>query len=334
MSKIAALTERFYRRMWAYGPLGIAAFALASGSAFVFIRLTSEVVEGETRAFDEAILRALRQPGNLSAPIGPGWLTHVVTDITSLGGTTVLTLVTIVTVGYLVLASRRATGIFVLLSVLGGWLLSTLLKIGVARPRPDIVPHLVDVHDLSFPSGHAMLSAVTYLTLGPASLAGPIAPGDAPLRHHRGPDADFVGRIEPDIPWRSLSDRCFWRLVCGCDMGNDLLDDRQALSAPPRGECRLERFRFKRCERNAPSLCFQTFPHGTPLGTFPGNALTGEAEDLLQHLPVLIHCVAGGKVGDPDVPEAYRQLFFGGLFVGLGDLLEIDDRSKPRAVGA
>ncbi|MDP9629368.1 UNVERIFIED_ORG: undecaprenyl-diphosphatase [Ensifer adhaerens] len=166
MSKIAALTERFYRRMRAYGPLGIAAFALASGGAFVFLRLTSEVVEGETRAFDEAILRALRQPGNLSAPIGPGWLTHVVTDITSLGGTTVLTLVTIVTVGYLVLASRRATGMFVLLSVLGGWLLSTLLKIGVARPRPDIVPHLVDVHDLSFPSGHAMLSAVTYLTLG------------------------------------------------------------------------------------------------------------------------------------------------------------------------
>ncbi|NOV16835.1 acid phosphatase [Ensifer sp. NM-2] len=152
--------------MRAYGPLGIAAFALASGGAFVFLRLTSEVVEGETRAFDEAILRALRQPGNLSAPIGPGWLTHVVTDITSLGGTTVLTLVTIVTVGYLVLASRRATGMFVLLSVLGGWLLSTLLKIGIARPRPDIVPHLVDVHDLSFPSGHAMLSAVTYLTLG------------------------------------------------------------------------------------------------------------------------------------------------------------------------
>lgn len=146
--------------------MGIAGFAAASGGAFVFVRLASEVVEGETRAFDEAILRALRQPGDLSTPIGPGWLTHVVTDITSLGGTTVLTLVTVCTVGYLLLALRRQTGAFVLLSVLGGWLLSTLLKIGIARPRPDIVPHLVDVHDLSFPSGHAMLSAVTYLTLG------------------------------------------------------------------------------------------------------------------------------------------------------------------------
>ena len=28
------------------------------------------------------------------------------------------------------------------------------------------MPHLVDVGDLSFPSGHAMVSAVTYLTLG------------------------------------------------------------------------------------------------------------------------------------------------------------------------
>lgn len=166
MSRIAALSTWISGCARSYGPLGIAGFAAASGGAFVFLRLTSEVVEGETRAFDEAILRALRQPGDLSTPIGPGWLTHVVTDITSLGGTTVLTLVTACTVGYLLLALRRQTGMFVLFSVLGGWLLSTLLKIGIARPRPDIVPHLVDVHDLSFPSGHAMLSAVTYLTLG------------------------------------------------------------------------------------------------------------------------------------------------------------------------
>jgi undecaprenyl-diphosphatase len=51
-------------------------------------------------------------------------------------------------------------------SVGGGTLLSTLLKLGFDRPRPDLVAHLVDVRTLSFPSGHAMLSAVTYLTIG------------------------------------------------------------------------------------------------------------------------------------------------------------------------
>jgi len=34
------------------------------------------------------------------------------------------------------------------------------------RPRPNIVPHLTEVQTSSFPSGHSMMSAVIYLTLG------------------------------------------------------------------------------------------------------------------------------------------------------------------------
>jgi undecaprenyl-diphosphatase len=45
-------------------------------------------------------------------------------------------------------------------------LLSTGLKMGFERPRPDLVPHATRVYTASFPSGHAMLSAITYLTLG------------------------------------------------------------------------------------------------------------------------------------------------------------------------
>lgn len=148
-----------------YEPLLLVMFAALSGGILLFIYLTGEVLEGSTRGFDEAILLALRQPGNLSVPIGPGWLTHGVKDITSLGGTTVLALMTVLVTIYLLLDRQRAIAFFVLASVLGGWGLSAALKIGVARPRPDIVPHLVEVHDLSFPSGHAMVSAVTYLTL-------------------------------------------------------------------------------------------------------------------------------------------------------------------------
>jgi undecaprenyl-diphosphatase len=54
----------------------------------------------------------------------------------------------------------------VLASVLGGLVLSHLLKFGFQRARPDLVPHAVRVFTASFPSGHATLSAVTYLTLG------------------------------------------------------------------------------------------------------------------------------------------------------------------------
>jgi undecaprenyl-diphosphatase len=52
------------------------------------------------------------------------------------------------------------------ISVVGGLLLSNLLKWSYARPRPDLVPAIVQVYSASFPSGHATMSAVTYLALG------------------------------------------------------------------------------------------------------------------------------------------------------------------------
>jgi undecaprenyl-diphosphatase len=54
----------------------------------------------------------------------------------------------------------------VIVAVVGGQVLSTLLKYFIDRPRPDIVHHLSHVYTTSFPSGHSMMSAVVYLTLG------------------------------------------------------------------------------------------------------------------------------------------------------------------------
>jgi undecaprenyl-diphosphatase len=165
LERVSSFAMSLKDRAQSYEPLAWMAFGIASIGVFIFVRLMDEMLEGETRHFDEAILRALRQPGDLAVPIGPSWVTHALTDITSLGGTTVVTLMTALTIIFLLLSKRTSTAVFVLIAVAGGWLVSNSLKLGVARPRPDIVPHLVEVHDLSFPSGHAMLSAVTYLTL-------------------------------------------------------------------------------------------------------------------------------------------------------------------------
>src|SRR6185369_2832316 len=83
-----------------------------------------------------------------------------------LGGTVLLTLITITVTGYLLIDGKRATALLVIAAIGGGYLVSNLLKYWFGRPRPDLVAHLVDVRSLSFPSGHAMLSAITYLTLG------------------------------------------------------------------------------------------------------------------------------------------------------------------------
>lgn len=144
----------------------LASIALGAAALLGFVMLLDEVKEGGTHGFDEALLRALRNPDDLSDPIGPWWLELMMKDITALGGTTVLTLITAAVVGYLLIDRKRAAALLVLVSIGGGVLLSTLAKNLVARPRPELVAHMVEVRTLSFPSGHAMLSAVTFLTLG------------------------------------------------------------------------------------------------------------------------------------------------------------------------
>ena len=75
-------------------------------------------------------------------------------------------LVTLCATAYFLLHGRYPEAGLLLVAVVGGILLTALLKLGFDRPRPDLVPHLAQVFTASFPSGHAKLSAVTYLTLG------------------------------------------------------------------------------------------------------------------------------------------------------------------------
>jgi undecaprenyl-diphosphatase len=146
------------------GPL--AAVLLAAASALAFGKLAEEVLEGDTRTFDRTMLLALRDPADLSDPVGPVWVEEMARDVTSLGGTAVLVLVPVAVIGFLLMVRKRGAALLVLGSIGGGVLLSTILKNVFERTRPDLVPHAVHVYTASFPSGHAMLSAVTYLTLG------------------------------------------------------------------------------------------------------------------------------------------------------------------------
>ena len=145
---------------WLFVGLGACDLLLA------FITLAGEVMEGDTQAFDTKILRALRSPDDPSKPIGPAWLEGSLIDLTALGGPTVLTLVVLAVAGFLLLQTRYRTALFVAITWLSGELVNTTMKYAFNRPRPTIVPHLREAFSSSFPSGHAMESAIVYLTLG------------------------------------------------------------------------------------------------------------------------------------------------------------------------
>jgi undecaprenyl-diphosphatase len=143
----------------------LVALAVVAGALWLFAGLAAKVAEGEGWAYDRQLLLALRNPADPADPIGPRWLEEVARDVTALGGATVLVLATLAAAGFLAMAGKRRTAGFLLLAGGGGWVVSNLLKWGIDRARPDLVPHGAVVYTASFPSGHAMMAAATWLTL-------------------------------------------------------------------------------------------------------------------------------------------------------------------------
>ncbi|EYD77837.1 Membrane-associated phospholipid phosphatase [Rubellimicrobium mesophilum DSM 19309] len=141
------------------------AVLLIAAALWTFGGIAEEMAEGDTHAIDTALLLALRVPGDPDDPLGPPAVETAMRDITALGGITVLALVTAAVVGALAIRGQRRSAAFLAVAVGSGQLLSHVAKSFFDRPRPDLVPHATEVLSSSFPSGHSMMAAVTWLTL-------------------------------------------------------------------------------------------------------------------------------------------------------------------------
>jgi undecaprenyl-diphosphatase len=144
----------------------LAAPLLVVASVWLFVKVADNVSDGDWATFDQWAVTTLRDPADQARPLGPAWLAEVGRDFTALGGVAFLTLLTLAVAGFLLLRRMYAAVLFVLASTLGGLVLSLVLKGSFNRPRPELVPHLSHVVTSSFPSGHAMMSAAVFLTLG------------------------------------------------------------------------------------------------------------------------------------------------------------------------
>ena len=227
-----------------------------------FVMVASEVAEGRTKAFDDR--RSCWPsgcPGDLARPIGPDWVAESARDVTALGSTSGPPAGD--------LRRRRLPGArpAILRRPASCWRpslaagrLSVALKSAFDRPRPELVPHLMRVYFSSFPSGHSMMAAVVYGTLGSPALEPRDHGGASSSTSWPAPPCwRRAGRGQPGLSRRALPDRRPRRLgrrprlvdplLAGRSTPRTIGDDRadrlnhgEAAVGPQPIECRASRF--------------------------------------------------------------------------------------------
>jgi undecaprenyl-diphosphatase len=165
MTPAAPAPNRLWRLVKRFEGGVLAGLILAAGGLWAFLNIAGEMSEGETSGLDRRLLLLLRAPGDPNNPIGSKAIEESVRDITALGGTTLVSVMTVVAVLAFLFHKRRRHALVMAATVVLAWISSETTKSIYQRPRPDLVPHEVYVYSGSFPSGHSTLSAATYLTL-------------------------------------------------------------------------------------------------------------------------------------------------------------------------
>lgn len=160
---VTGLVEGMKTRRNAVAPAIV--FALLALGFGTFLAIAEEVRGGEVRAIDERLFLLLRDRADPTRPVGPLWMQEAALEITALGGYSLIVLALGVLIGLLLITRHYGPALYALLSVALGAAVSHGFKQFFARPRPDLVEHLDTVHTASFPSGHAMITTVAYLTL-------------------------------------------------------------------------------------------------------------------------------------------------------------------------
>lgn len=142
----------------------LAALLVVTLGVMTFIEVADDMTEADGQAFDEAVLHWM-QPA-AGDPRGPWWLHEAAADLTSLGGISVLTLFALIALTFLLIQRKRLSAALLVIGLTGGVALSEGLKALFERARPPAAFQAVETLNASFPSGHALLSTVFYLTLG------------------------------------------------------------------------------------------------------------------------------------------------------------------------
>jgi undecaprenyl-diphosphatase len=158
------------RRPWlplARRQAGLVILVLAVGLFLLAFREIAEAVgAGGARAFDHAIYDAVRPRASPETSLAVAWADIAARDFSAMGSVSVLAFIAVMVCGLFLCLRRRAEAVVLLVASGGGLALTNFLKDLFHQGRPPLSPAVAAGLNASFPSGHAMLSATVYLTLG------------------------------------------------------------------------------------------------------------------------------------------------------------------------
>lgn len=111
---------------------------------------------------DQALLYWFRDSNNVLQMVGPSWLHVVWRSLTWMGDTLPRIITALIVISLFIVKNRTKDAYWLAATLLSGFALSSAIKYGINRPRPELLLHLEQVNNASFPSGHAMNSTLFY----------------------------------------------------------------------------------------------------------------------------------------------------------------------------
>lgn len=145
----------FYTALGIY-LIGGATIAIACTA--LFVELASHVRSGATQRFDDTVMRWM-------GAHRIDWLERSLLEITALGTGLVVMMIVVISALFLIATQHRFSAFLLLVASAGGIVLNAILKSSFDRPRPQLFEWLTEPSSSSFPSGHAMSSAIVYFTV-------------------------------------------------------------------------------------------------------------------------------------------------------------------------
>ncbi len=131
---------------------------LSLGVIALFAKIVEDVVEGESRRFDETVLLWIHW-------YSPNWLDWVMRFVTVLGYYWVVIPLLVLAACAFYRKGRTISAGLLVVSTVGGIVLTTTLKTVFQRDRPELFDSGYTAAFYSFPSGHATIAVGFYGTL-------------------------------------------------------------------------------------------------------------------------------------------------------------------------